>query len=173
VRGQADDDPDDGTKTGAEWSIELRPPLAALLERQKARTFVGRPEGRVFGTHDGRLSHYWRWRKLGWIEPLRRAAVAPREGDAQKAARRSYVTASLVCGRNPKVVSAEIGHTTTRMVVQVYDSFMNPAGNWPPADEIARLKAFYGFDEGTAGVRWGTVGLAEVSPGVVTSSRGL
>ena len=128
---------------------------------------------RVVGTHDGRLSHYWRWRKLGWIEPLRRAAVAPREGDAQKAARRSYVTASLVCGRNPKVVSAEIGHTTTRMVVQVYDSFMNPAGNWPPADEIARLKAFYGFDEGTAGVRWGTVGLAEVSPGVVTSSRGL
>jgi len=165
VRGQADDDPDDGTKTGAEWSIALRPPLAALLERQKARTFVGRPEGRVFGTHDGKLSHYWRWRKLGWIEPLRRAGVAPREGDAQKAARRSYVTASLVCGRNPKVVSAEIGHTTTRMVVQVYDSFMNPA-------ELAayrRDRATQGILRLRRGHGWGTVGYGWIGRGELRS----
>ncbi len=163
VRGQRDEDPDDGTKTGEEWSIKLRPPLAALLERQKARTFVGRSEGRIFGGPNGELSPYWRWRRLGWIEPLRRAGVAPREGDAQKAARRSFVTGSLVCGRNPKVVSAEVGHTTTRMIVQVYDSFMNPA-NWPDGAEIAQLRAFYGFAEGTAGVRSGTVGFGGEEP---------
>lgn len=45
VRGQ--DDPDEPTKTGATWSIPLREPLASLLAGQRARTFLGRPEGRA------------------------------------------------------------------------------------------------------------------------------
>ena len=51
---------------------------------------------------------------------------------------------ALVCDRNPKVVSAEVGHTTLRMVIEKYDSFIDPA-NWPDDKEIARLKSTYGW----------------------------
>jgi hypothetical protein len=36
----------------------------------------------------------------------------------------------LICGRTPKEVSAEVGHTTPRLVMEVYDSFLDPA-EWP------------------------------------------
>ncbi len=70
--------------------------------------------------------------------------MAPREGDAQKAARRSYVTASLVCGRNPKQVASEVGHTTVRMITEVYDSFIDPA-RWPDEEERRALAEVYGW----------------------------
>ena len=70
-----------------------------------------------------------------------------REGDAQKALRRSYITSALVCGRPPKMVAAEVGHATLRMVTEQYDSFLDPA-NWPSAEEIERLRTFYGWTVG-------------------------
>jgi hypothetical protein len=70
--------------------------------------------------------------------------VTPREGDAQKALRRTYITSALVCGRNPKLVASELGHTTSRMVVEVYDSFLDPT-NWPDELERRRLARFYGW----------------------------
>ena len=75
---------------------------------------------------------------------LARAKVTPREGDAQKALRRSYIISSLVCGRNPKEVAAELGHATARMVTDNYDAFMDPA-NWPDEAERARLRSLYGW----------------------------
>ncbi len=138
---------DEATKTAAEWEIPLRPHLAALLERQRAQSYVGRPEGWIFpNRREGPLS-YHNWRHRGWVRVLERARVQPREGDAQKALRRSYITSALVCGRPPKMVAAEVGHVTLRMVTEQYDSFLDPA-NWPSADEIARLRAFYGWTEG-------------------------
>ena len=81
--------------------------------------------------------------------------MSPREGDAQKALRRSYITGALVCGRNPKLVAAELGHATSHMVVSNYDSFLDPR-TWPEAEEIERLRAIYG---------WGTVeGRSTVAP---------
>jgi len=62
-----------------------------------------------------------------------------------KALRRSYITSALVCGRNPKLVAAELGHATSHMVVSNYDSFLDPR-TWPDAREIEKLRALYGWD---------------------------
>jgi hypothetical protein len=54
-----------------------------------------------------------------------------------------------VCGRNPKQVFGEVGHTSIRMMTDVYDSFIDPA-RWPDTTEIAKLRAIYGWpEEGT------------------------
>jgi hypothetical protein len=76
---------------------------------------------------------------------LERAGVKPREGDAQKALRRSYITSALICGRNPKLVASEVGHTTARMVLETYDSFIDPA-SWPDAEEREHLAQIFGWD---------------------------
>lgn len=76
---------------------------------------------------------------------LDRSKVSPREGDAQKALRRSYITGALVCGRNPKLVAAELGHATSHMLVSNYDSFLDPR-TWPEAQEIERPREVYGWN---------------------------
>lgn len=152
VRGE--DNPDEPTKTAAKWTIPLRAPLEALLRRQQERTYVGRAEDRIFPSPGGGPIGYPDWLRRGWQVALRRAKVAPREGDAQKALRRSYVTAALVCGRNPKAVSSELGHTTTRMIIDVYDSFLDPAA-WPDSAELARLASVYGWGESSEGAHVG------------------
>ena len=131
-------------QTGAEWSIPLRSPLADLLRRQRTRTFVGNTEGWIFPSQNGSPLDYANWRKRGWQRVLLRAKVSPREGDAQKALRRAYITNSLVCGRNPKQVAGELGHTNACMVIDVYDSFLDPA-NWPDRLESGRLIDTYGW----------------------------
>jgi hypothetical protein len=73
-----------------------------------------------------------------------KARVEPREHDAQKALRRTFVCSALMCGRNPKLVAAELGHTTARMVTDQYDAFMDPA-NWPDEEELRSLNAVYGW----------------------------
>ena len=77
------------------------------------------------------------------------AKVAPREGDAQKAARRSYITSAVISGRNPKQVAAEVGHTTMRMITEVYDAFIDPT-RWPDDEEIVRLADIYGWEARSA-----------------------
>jgi hypothetical protein len=76
---------------------------------------------------------------------LERAKVSPREGDAQKALRRSYITSALVCDRNPKLVAAELGHATSHKVVSNYDSFLDPK-NWPDVEETRQLRRIYGWE---------------------------
>ena len=142
VRGE--DRTDEPTKTAADWTIPIRPPVADLLMVQRERSFVGRSEGRIFPGPSGGPISYTSWLRRGWRRALNRAKVAPREGDAQKAARRSYVTASLVCGRNPKRVASEVGHTTVRMITEVYDSFIDPA-RWPDEEERLALAELYGW----------------------------
>jgi len=52
-------------------------------------------------------------------------------------------------GRNPKLVSAELGHTTARMITDNYDSWMDPA-RWPDEEELKRLRAIYGWHKPVA-----------------------
>ena len=132
------------TKTGASWTIPIRAPLADLLQRQRALSYVGRTESWVFPSQAGGPLDYHNWRHRGWKRVLERSKVSPREGDAQKALRRSYITSALVGGRNPKLVAAELGHATSHMVVNNYDSFLDPR-TWPDAEEIERLRAIYGW----------------------------
>ena len=141
VRGMADLD---HTKTGADWTIPLRAPLSDLLMRQRERSFVGQTEGLVFPGPSGGPMSYTSWLRRGWRRVLDRARVNPREGDAQKALRRSYVTSALICDRNPKLVAGEVGHTSTRMVTEQYDSFIDPA-KWPDDEERTRLAKLYGW----------------------------
>ena len=89
---------------------------------------------------------YRNWLTRGWAEAIKRAKVSPRAGDAQKALRRTFVVSALICGRNPKEISAELGHTTPRMVLSVCDSFLD-AASWPNDDERRRLARFYGWPE--------------------------
>jgi len=133
------------TKTGASWTIPMRTPLADLLRRQRALTYVGRAQSWAFPNRSDGPLDYHNWRHRGWARVLERAGVSPREGDAQKALRRTYITSALVCGRNPKLVAAELGHATSHMVVSNYDSFLDPR-TWPDAEEVERLRALYGWD---------------------------
>ena len=66
-------------------------------------------------------------------------------GNAQKALRRTWITSALICGLNPKQVAAHVGHTTTRMVNDVYDSYIDPT-SWPEEEERKRLATIFGFD---------------------------
>ncbi len=100
----------------------LAAPLEELLFRQRQRSYVGREGSWVFPNSKGGHLHYRNWLERGWPQALERARVKPREGDAQKALRRSYITSALICGRNPKLVASEVGHTTARMVLETYDS---------------------------------------------------
>ncbi len=59
--------------------------------------------------------------------------------------RRSWITSALVCGLHPKQVAAHVGHTTMRMVNDVYDSFIDPT-SWPEAAERERPAALFGFE---------------------------
>ncbi len=142
VRGE--DRTDEPTTTGEDWNIPLRPPVAELLQVQQERSFVGRTEGRIFPGPSGGPISYTSWLRRGWRRALTRAKVEPREGDAQKAARRSYITSGLICGRNSKLISGEVGHTTVRMITEVYDSFIDPA-RWPDEDECHAVAGLYGW----------------------------
>ncbi len=51
----------------------------------------------------------------------------------------------MICGRNPKLVASEVGHTTSRMVIENYDSFIDPT-NWPDNEERDRLAHIFGWD---------------------------
>jgi integrase len=88
VRGE--DDRNEPTKTGNSWSIPLREPLADLLHHQRGRSHSSRLEDRVFANALGQPIDYHAWRRRGWNVALERARVTPREGDAQKACRRTY-----------------------------------------------------------------------------------
>ncbi|MEE9279160.1 MAG: tyrosine-type recombinase/integrase [Myxococcota bacterium] len=134
------------TKTATEWTIKIREPVSELLMCQRERSYVGRTEGLVFPGPKGDPMSYTSWLRRGWRRALDRARVNPREGDAQKALRRSYITSALVCGRNPKLVASEVGHASTRMVTEQYDSFVDPA-KWPDDDERSRLATVYGWPE--------------------------
>ena len=133
------------TKTAAVWSIRIRRPVEELLFRQRQRSYVGREGSWVFPNSKGGHLNYRNWLGRGWPQALERARVKPREGDAQKALRRSYITSALICGRNPKLVSSEVGHTTARMVLETYDSFIDPA-NWPDTEEREHLSSIFGWD---------------------------
>jgi len=82
------------------------------------------------------------WRIRGRDKLLNRAGVEPRPGNAQKALRRAYICSAPVCGRNPKLVAAELGHATARMVTDQYDSFIDPA-HWPDVGERSALAAIW------------------------------
>ena len=146
-------DPEAATKTGAEWSIPLRRPLRELLRRQRARSYVGNPDGWVFPTAHGMCPDYSNWRNRVWPEVLRKSRVTiAGHGDAQKLLRKAYLTNSLVCGRNPKRVSSEVGHASLRMLMDQYELWLDEK-NWPGPVELAQLGAIYGFEEPGVGVK--------------------
>jgi hypothetical protein len=159
-------------KTGETWSIPIRPPLADLLFRQRQRTYVGRPGGWIFPNSVGGHLHYRNWLERGWRPALERAEVTPRVGDAQKALRRTWITSALICGLHPKRVASLVGHTTTRMVNDVYDSFIDPS-NWPGSEERTHLAAIFGFDDDRpVGDLWARSGHAEArNPEVRSETR--
>ena len=107
---------------------------------------MGRDDGWIFANGQGNALNYANWYKRGWKRVLKLAKVAGREGDAQKALRRSYIISSLVCGRNPKLVAAELGHATARMVTENYDAFLDPA-RWPSEKEQDQLRRIYQWSQ--------------------------
>jgi integrase len=135
------------TKTGASWTIPLRPPLRELLARQRERVFLRDPEGWVFPTEHGKPPSYHNWRSRIWPTLLRRSKITlSRPGDAQKLLRKLFITNSLVCGRNPKRVSSEVGHANLRMITDYYERYIDPS-NWPTPQETGSLIDLYGFED--------------------------
>jgi integrase len=58
-------------KTGAEWSIPVRAPIAALLDRQRASR-ARESEGWVFPNDSGQPINHANWIKRGWAKALAR-----------------------------------------------------------------------------------------------------
>jgi hypothetical protein len=54
--------------------------------------------------------------------------------------------------RNPKLIAAELGHTSARMVTDDYDSWMDPS-RWPDQEELDRLRAVHGWARPETGGR--------------------
>ena len=70
------------------------------------------------------------------------------KGDAQKLLRKAYITNSLMCGRNPKRISSEMGHKSLRMLFDQYEVWMDEK-SWPERGEVERLVSIYGFEDAT------------------------
>ena len=99
---------------------------------------------------NGACPAYANWYSRVWPEILRRSKVTiAGTGDAQKILRKVYITSSLVCGRNPKRVSSEVGHKSLRMLTDQYELFIFPE-NWPDARATKSLVEIYGFDDAAA-----------------------
>ena len=54
----------------------------------------------------------------------------------------AYISSALFCGGNPKLAASEAGRTTARMVLETYDSFIDPA-NWPGEEKRERLAQIF------------------------------
>jgi integrase len=141
---------DSPTKTGAEWSIPIRPPLRKLLERQSGRLLEETDElpatSWVFPSATGGPLRYANWYSRTWRRALERARVTPSgSGNAQKLLRKAFITNSLICGRNPSRIASEVGHASLRMLTDHYQIWFDES-HFPAPAEIERLRLVYGFE---------------------------
>ena len=91
-----------------------------------------------------RALNYKNWRNRAWPKILQKAKLSPPAGDAQKLFRKSYITNALVCGRNPKRVATEMGHTSVRRITDQYELFLDDE-TWPAVAEVRKIAGIYGW----------------------------
>lgn len=129
---------DKGTKTSTVREIDLNDAVVAALERQKAFTFMKRPNGPIFenpGTGKP-------WPDL---QMLRRRYFTPtltalklRHRDMYQT-RHTFATLLLMGGVNPTWISKQLGHANTGMLFKVYGTWIEGADRGAEAEKANQL----------------------------------
>jgi integrase len=114
---------DKDTKTHTARDVELSEPAMQALKEQKATSFMAgthvwlAPSGTVFADTDIPVRVFWR--------PALRA-LGIRDRDARQT-RHTYATICLMAGMNPAYVSRQMGHSSPKMLFEVYSRWIDGA----------------------------------------------
>ena len=115
---------------GSERDVEMSATVRAALNEQRARS---RLKGElVFPSREGTTGDLDNFRARNWPRLLQRAKVRPR---VLYQCRHTFARLLLEQGDTPQHVAAMLGHTTVKMVFQVYGRWMSR----PESTALARL----------------------------------
>jgi integrase len=117
---------------GSERDVEMSATVRAALNEQRARS---RLKGElVFPSREGTTGDLDNFRARNWPRLLQRAKVRPR---VLYQCRHTFARLLLEQGDTPQHVAAMLGHTTVKMVFQVYGRWMSR----PESTALAKLDA--------------------------------
>ena len=137
---------------GSERDVEMSATVRAALNEQRARS---RLKGElVFPSSAGTPSDLDNFRARNWPRLLTRAKVRPR---VLYQCRHSFARLLLEQGDTPQHVAAMLGHTTVKMVFQVYGRWMSR----PESTALARLDAAIESKAGHGSGHDSRLGMAE------------
>ena len=129
-----------GTKTNTVREVDLSDAALAALERQKAHTFMKRPEGPVFENPEtGKPWHDLQVQRRRYFVPTL-TALKIRHRDMYQT-RHTFATLLLMGGVNPTYISKQLGHANTGMLFKVYGTWIEGADRGAEAAKANALLA--------------------------------
>lgn len=142
-----------GTKTHQVREVDLNDRALEALQRQKAYTFMKKPDGAVF--ENPNTGRPWAGVQVQlrsfWNPTLR--ALGLRHRDAYQT-RHTFATVLLMGGVNPTWISKQLGHANTGMLFKVYGTWIEGADRGAEADKANKLLGHNrgpALDEGSTG----------------------
>jgi len=128
------------TKTRSARDVDLTSRMIAVLQRQKAHSFLRGGDTPIFinPVTNTPWPDVQDQRKLYFHPALR--ALGIRSRDAYQA-RHTYATTALMAGVNPAYISRQLGHRSAAMLFKHYSKWIDGADG---GREAAKLEAIYG-----------------------------
>lgn len=131
---------DKGTKTNTAREVDLSDAALAALERQKAHTFMKRPDGPIFENPEtGKPWNDLQVQRRRYFVPTL-SALKIRHRDMYQT-RHTFATLLLMGGVNPTYISKQLGHANTGMLFKVYGTWIEGADR---GAEAAKANALLG-----------------------------
>lgn len=129
-----------GTKTSTVREVDLSDAALAALERQKAFTFMKRPDGPIFENPEtGKPWNDLQVQRRRYFGPTL-TALKIRHRDMYQT-RHTFATLLLMGGVNPTYISKQLGHANTGMLFKVYGTWIEGADR---GAEAAKANALLG-----------------------------
>lgn len=132
------------TKTRSARDVDLTSRMIAVLQRQKAHSFMRGADTPIFinPITNTPWPDVQDQRKLYFHPALR--ALGIRSRDAYQT-RHTYATTALMAGVNPAYISRQLGHRSAAMLFKHYSKWIDGADG---GREAAKLEVLYSNDEG-------------------------
>lgn len=129
-----------GTKTSTVREVDLSDAAIAALERQKAFTFLKRPDGPIFENPEtGKPWNDLQVQRRRYFGPTL-TALKIRHRDMYQT-RHTFATLLLMGSVNPTYISKQLGHANTGMLFKVYGTWIEGADR---GAEAAKANALLG-----------------------------
>lgn len=129
-----------GTKTNTVREVDLSDAALAAMERQKAFTFMKRPDGPIFENPEtGKPWNDLQVQRRRYFGPTL-TALKIRHRDMYQT-RHTFATLLLMGGVNPTYISRQLGHANTGMLFKVYGTWIEGADR---GAEAAKANALLG-----------------------------